>query len=725
MDSASRPDYAPAVARCLTGGTDPQPELVALVREVLELPSPPDRAGLEELQRRIEATPGATKPIGLVYGGATKIKGYVFEAPKLPEIRGASALLDWLNNQGVSNIWHAQLDGAFGDSALVDDLVIYASGGSFLAFAPASVAQDLATAVERCYTEQTLTGNSVAVQSTFGLLELRFGRDPRRYWVDEFIRDCSDNKLRDKLFNYYYPPEGVDTADIGEEALRRRFYNRKSFGELMTILATMYNCRRDERASHGEVRALHRFELLPWAVKCQSSDVRPAVVVASTSDESDDDRFLSEPSARKLAVGRAIKRVTPGENKLEADLKPWTLPPGLADQSWERRWERFLLEEGSETPYAQTLSGHRSSAARDVGEIGAASKPGRYIGLIYADGNNIGRLMATISSPAVFSAVSQALSETAIASVLAALAEHLQPIPVPQPAPGRPELLHPFEILAIGGDDLFVVVPGDRACAIALDIARRFEQELTTRFDEIAASHTDFRLPPRLPAPHVSRYKGPSPGARVIGGLTPAVGLSAGVLVAQENAPFFFLRGLVEELLKNAKGLAKRNANGSIGQPPFYGGAVDFMVLKATTMVTDKIGPFRAVALNDHKGSKRRLTARPYAWGEFAGLLATARALRSAAVPRSQLYRLRRALDHDASEGVLTSVMEYLYTRARQPESVGRVLFEHIETAWSLGALGTASRVAVPPWSPQGTDGFETVWPDLLEILDFVAGGEA
>ncbi|MEN9223118.1 MAG: hypothetical protein Q6M04_11850, partial [Thermostichus sp. BF3_bins_97] len=32
--------------------------------------------------------------IGLVYGGATKIKGYVFESAKLAEVRGASALLD-------------------------------------------------------------------------------------------------------------------------------------------------------------------------------------------------------------------------------------------------------------------------------------------------------------------------------------------------------------------------------------------------------------------------------------------------------------------------------------------------------------------------------------------------------------------------------------------------------------------------------------------------------
>lgn len=37
------------------------------------------------------------KSIGLVYGGATKIKPYLFDVPKLHEIRGASALLDNIN----------------------------------------------------------------------------------------------------------------------------------------------------------------------------------------------------------------------------------------------------------------------------------------------------------------------------------------------------------------------------------------------------------------------------------------------------------------------------------------------------------------------------------------------------------------------------------------------------------------------------------------------------
>src|SRR3990172_3542439 len=43
--------------------------------------------------------------IALVAGGATKIKGYVFESARLPEIRGASGLLDRINLTDVPSLF--------------------------------------------------------------------------------------------------------------------------------------------------------------------------------------------------------------------------------------------------------------------------------------------------------------------------------------------------------------------------------------------------------------------------------------------------------------------------------------------------------------------------------------------------------------------------------------------------------------------------------------------
>ncbi len=726
-------DYAPAIARCLAFPHTPDTPLINLVREVLDMPDHPDRTTLEAMQRRIDKMPDASSQIALVYGGATKIKGYVFEAPKLPEIRGASALLTWVNDHELPLLW-----GATTPKQFVERGIIYASGGNILAFAPASQGQALATQIEQTYTEQTLTANSVAVSAPFQLLELRFGRlypsagNNKIYWADDFFRNCANEQERAALLSYYYPPEGVRADDLSASALSKRFFNRKTFGELVTVLATMANRRRDERASHGTPRALPHYDLLPWAVKCQSSDVRPAVITAHVGG---DKRPLSDAAARKLAVGRVVKKDL-RISELEHDLKPWLVPDTLADLSWERRWNeylKYLKKKGCKSAYAQHPEALTARPASDVRQIGVAS--GRYIGMIYADGNNIGKLIATLKTPEIYHKVSCALSSAAQDSVFRALAAQLQPIQVDQ------QWVHPFEILAIGGDDLFIIVPGKRAFAVALAIGQAFEQILTQKLAEL---NIDLTPSQRIP----SRYAGNDASANASDALLPSVGLSAGVIIAQENAPIFFLRDLVEELLKSAKKLAKDNAAAKDKKgrpkPRFFGGAVDFMVLKSITMVTDKVKGFRKAALG--VDSPRRLTARPYTWHEFAGLLATVRALKTAKVPRSQLYRLRRVLElgsepnerkplkqdvtadspaKHTSVNVITSVMEYLYTRSRFPNNVADTLKTHIEHAWCNDPQVVGGRPGLPPWMSVGTDAYETIWPDLLEAYEFVPEQEA
>ena len=164
--------FASAIAACLAiGGGPPARALEDLVREVLDRPERPGRAQLADMQERIERRlPGGRDRLALVYGGATKIKGYVFEAPSLPEIRGASALLDRINTIDLPRLW----DGA----GLRRDSIVYASGGNLLAFAPAHHAAELAAEIERTYARETLLANSVAVSATFQLLEIGYGLRP-------------------------------------------------------------------------------------------------------------------------------------------------------------------------------------------------------------------------------------------------------------------------------------------------------------------------------------------------------------------------------------------------------------------------------------------------------------------------------------------------------------------------------------------------------------------
>lgn len=684
---------AECIARC--------DKIKELVQRVLGedgeiLPKCPKRDRLQqELDKIRAALPAACDHIALIAGGATKIKGYVFEAPKLPEIRGASALLDWVNEVGLKTLWRDKVGKALNDADLAEKCIIYASGGGFLAFAPAELGEELAAAVEACYTEHTLTANSVAVSETFRLLELRYGRlaieDTRiGYWLDEFLDHWKHPALRAQLASYYYGSDEESPAD--------RFYNRKTFGELVTLLATMTNRRREERATHGDTRSMPFYQMLPWADTCQTSGVRPAVMMARLLPNTP---ALSEPSARKAYVGRKIKHSSISPKWFE-EVFEWRSPK-------QDSWQEIFIEKVRGTPYYEAAQQQNVDAAQDVGEIAQASDPKGYIGLIYADGNNVGRRVAVAATPYDYYKLSHDLDHASRSAVFGALKEHLLPTPI-RNEQGYREFIHPFEIIAIGGDDLLLIVPGNKALDIALAIGQNFERI----FADSQKQDTDSKSLPSASDQSQGRYRAAT--TFVTKPYTPSIGLSAGVIVAQENAPIFFLRDLVEELLKSAKGLAKENAKHG-----FYGGAVDFMVMKSITMVTDRIKSFRRQALGDDgKKSKRRLTARPYTWHEFAGLLDTVRALKKARVPRSQLYRLRRALDADPGSAITPSVMEYLYTRVRMQTGHGQALLNHIEQPWCWSTPVPQRTGGLPPWMPLCAQGWETIWPDMLEAYEMV-----
>ena len=692
-------DFAPALAACFDyDSTLDRVGLEAAIRKLF-VPSqqPPEtRNSLLEIHTWLEQFTGGRK-IALVYGGATKIKEYVFEAPKLPEIRGASALLDWVNEQGLMQLWHEQLDEALGDSKRVEQCSIYASGGNFLAFAPAHLCADrkLPDLVEQLYTRQTLTALSASVSIECSLLELRFGRDPLRYWIKDFERDCAISQRSKLLLSYYYPPEGVNPKDSSTGALQRRFFNRKNFNELVTVLNTMFYRRREERQRElapflQQLRDLPRYEMIPWSQKCATSDIRSAVVSAP---DLPNQPLLSESSARKAYIGRRLKR-SEQEHTWFTEAFAWR-PSSLQDA-----WQTQFLEYVRGSPHAAKWQKKHVQPAQDVGEIGQASHPKRYIGMIYADGNNVARYMGTTKSPGEFAQHAQKLTNAAKQAVFSALAQHLQPSEIINDQ-GVRESIYPFEILTIGGDDMILIVPGSKALDIALAMGLAFEQLMG---DSIPRPPIRDRYRGTLDAVHTS--------------YTPNVGLSAGVVIAQENLPIFFLHRLVEQLLESAKKLAHTRSHAKVDS----GGAIDFMVLKSITMITDRISTFREQALGDDKQPNRktyRRTARPYTWHEIDGLLHTVRALQDVRFPRSQLYRLRGVLDSAEEGGPLVSSLEYLATRSRLTKYADTLL-EHVEGPWQSVDTPPGVPASIPPWLRMQEGDQESIWPDLAEIYEFV-----
>ncbi len=695
--------------------------------------------------------------VALVYGGATKIKGYVFESARLPEVRGASALLDRINVVDVRALWgqpfrddqeKARAEQVQADYQCLEapECIVYAGGGNFLAFAPVGKAQKMADQVEHLYTRETLVANSAAVAHTFSLLELVYGRQPEKYWLADWQKQWEQADTRPLLESYY--------GDISDEP----FKHKKRFPELVTVLASRMMHRRGGWGDGNgrQRRYIPHYELLPYAIKCHSCDVRPAVVRDQAADKE-----YCEPCARKRVSGQVAKKEKGQALNWFYDPFAWR-PTGVI--SWEAEFNQFL-----DDPKRNKLKGHyyqgllketrdhlnrinRLSnkeqqtikawddedlfgflgyiqnhpppeyelpllvAANDLGEIGQASSPQRYVGLIYADGNDVGARIAGISSAAGYIQFSRDLESAAREAVFEALAEHLSPVWIEEAVdPERPDRrqmwVHPWEIITIGGDDLIVIVPGDKALDVALSIGQKFEERLgdTQKTTQVYA---DQRYRPHCLKPEEDeRVLQVEPVTKELG-YEPTVSLSAGLVVAHATTPIFFLWELAEQLIKSAKGWRKKmnREREKAGHPLYKGGTVDFMALKSVGMVASRLKAFRQRA---YRREDRWLTARPYTWVELEGLLEAAQAIYESGLGRSQVYRLQEFL----MQGQQSAAINYLYAFSRlRPEER-----QALACAFNLAWHGEGD---VPPWRQRPDGKLETIWRDLVEIYDFVKEGQ-
>jgi len=647
---------------------------------------------------------GLEKPIGLVLGGATKIKEYVFESSKLPEIRGASNLLDRINRYDLPALCGSYKKGkeaeklyeeilawldAQGEKALdTPEGIIYANGGDILAIVPASEAERMARLIEARYVDETLTARAVAAWERSSLLELHYGLRPTEFWVEDYLAVWRDPELRPLLEDYYGRAGDEDEA-------RKRFFLRKAFGELSTLLSLKRHRRRD-----GNPKAsIPHFEVIPHAHRCHSCDRRPGIRYAREFDH-----YLCEPCGRKTALGLAAKKFKCRPESLLQSLGGWE--PRAIPQPWYEKFEGDLINSSRSSEYSP-VDLKDVDNPWDLGEIAQASDPQGFIGIIYADGNNVGSIIERIRTPSEYRQFAERVYEATQEAVFEALATHLKAHQVTASeerikwtGKGGEVWIHPFEIIGIGGDDLFLIVPGSKALDIATEIAEGFERHLKScsLYEKISKAK-DLSKVQRCAIPDDSgqlRYWRPRH--------LPKVSLSVGVIIADEKTPIFFLEELVEELLKNAKGKAKAMKH----EKGYWGGTVDFQVLKAVPMITTQIRDFRSSAyLLKQNGQCLRLTARPYTLWEMKGLLKTARIFQEAEFPRSQLHTLRRFL----RLGRLAAIINCLYflVRSRQREA----LLLAFQQAWHPSPN-------LPPWREVRAGVYESILEDLAEIYEFV-----
>ena len=681
-------------------------DILQQVRQLLTLPYPEQ---LSEIRDRFPDLWNQQHCIGLVYGGATKIKQYLFEAAKLPDVRGASAILDRINlvdlpaffNREQSHEVTQWLDNNFPGlkDALIPQLIIYSTGGNILAFCPAAFIDDLANAIEKRYTEETLTANSCAVGDKFKLLELRLGllREPIETtpWLDWYRQ-----KHQHLLVRAYFGDSKHS------ESLSELFQNRKNFNELVGKLTADFNKRRNgnDTESRPSRRYPPMFETHPL-VRRDENERRLAVTQVNLPNEP----WFSETLARKRRMSEIAKKESSNDRWWTQAKLNWN--PGEVD-SWVAKFKQYLDDNPDRRDrYYNSYSANRIIEAKTLDAIGNSSNG--FVGFIYADGNNMGGyIQSKIKSPQDYAKFSRDIFEATEKSVYRAIADCLQPQVIENLGnPDSPhkdgDIVHPFEIVTIGGDDVFLIVPANKA----LDIAYKIDVE----FERILSEKQEYRLKDfhHEDLHRCHRYSiSTAPRSKC------ELSISSGVLITSYNTPIYYADRLVSQLLKSAKEKAKNLKKDGYG---YRGGTVDFLTLKSVTMISSKIKEFRKQALEIESTSKPlKLYAAPYTLHELGGLLETAQALIQSNFPRSQLYQLRSILER----GRRTAILNYRYFRVRLKEEQQALLVQNFEEAWCL-PKDKNNNGNLAPWMSVLDQGgnvtaYETIWRDLVDIYPFV-----
>jgi len=690
--------------RALNAGEEVPAEVKQIVDRVQQLQAIDKDyfpATLDELKSKYPELWNQETKIGLVYGGATKIKQYVFEAAKLPDIRGASALLDRINlvdlpaffgepKKSVSvSEW---LNESFPnlETALIKELLVYYKGGNILAFCPAAFVDDLADAIEKRYTHETLTANSCAVGESFRVLEIRFGLLKQSIentpWLDWYHENY--NQLLVQAY-FGFPANELERI--------QKFKNHKSFNELTTKLAVLFNQRRsgNDFPNRPSRRYPPMFETHPY-LRRDESDRRSAIARISSLPGNPS---LSESLVRKRIVGEIAKREI-----LKDNLPNWFInlnldwqPTGV--ESWVTKFDHYL-DRGENSQLASDYYGDctQIKEARSLREIGNASKG--FVAYIYADGNNMGGYIQQIQTPQEYKKFSEDIFQATEESVYKALAQYLKPhqlnnLTDPDNKNRNGCWIHPFEILAIGGDDVMLIVPADRALDIAKTIGEEFENLL------LLSNSSSYQVTPRC---FYHRY---SPDRALLSQCK--LSMSAGVLITAEDTPIYYAEKLTNQLLKSAKKTGKK----LLKDAGYFGGTIDFLVMKSVTMISSNIESFRDEGLTLDRGAKLKLYAAPYTLHEIGGLIESVKALKKAKFPKSQLYQIRSFLER----GKQTTILNYRYFRTRLKQGK-QELRQDFEEAWCNAKTNPGN---VAPWMYDAENKvYETIWREIVDIYDFI-----
>ncbi len=372
----------------------------------------------------------------LLAADTDRTQDYVFESTRLPEIRGASMKLNHLNREVVPNLLTAAYH-------LPPDFIIYAGGGSLLALVRRSDAAAIAKEIKDLYLQETGSATiTTAVYEPTTAEEFERGVLAREVTPEHITALLGSLAPAERARVRAYFRTGGERADVFSET---SFNARKHFGEVVKWVGLELRARKEQKVW------VPFYEVSPFALRCESCNLRPASIAVKMPD--DETRHLCMVCQKKQENRRQVK------------------------SRWVEKFVNFLMKNPVLAKHYNpaALPDTQIEVAQDIGDIAVASSHKGFVGFIYADGNSVGKHMEGQRSIGEYREASTRIFQATENAVYQALAENLQIARINHARQRETEIdIHPFEIITIGGDDVLLLVPGDSALPIAARICQLF-----------------------------------------------------------------------------------------------------------------------------------------------------------------------------------------------------------------------------------------------------------
>lgn len=322
-----------------------------------------------------------------------------------------------------------------------------------------------------------------------------------------------------------------------------------------------------------------------------------------------------------------------------------------------------------------------------------------YLGLIYADANNIGRAIEAYPTLPGRREFADWIDEALYTAICTAINNHLKVDALLKPSAQQrskdSEHIFPFDILLLGGDDICMVVPAAVAFDVALTLAETFRKETQQKQS-----------------------------------------LSLGVVLAPIKYPFGFVRELADTTLK----FAKKDGADARAQATREGKSIDdtrinFLMVTGGSS-TEFSSVYKSMYFKQMKdaGQEFYATLRPFSPEVLHHLLDALRENEAANLGRTKLHQVREAI---LKMNLTTSVSEGLAVlrnwRKGDREYVVRHVYE-FANAYQTPQTDTSDPIAgfprvTFPWFADGQskkknhtyDVYRTSLLDFIELYDIVA----